>query len=158
MQNPNVHRLGFCTNFRLLVFISTTYGAGEWESLWVSPVFRRNRVNFPNKLAGLTQTSQSNRILHTMYCHAQYLSGTLVEAGDLLLRNKLSIRWWEHRMLSVLFLSIIVVIFFSFCRSVKLFLSQHMSFAFSLRFSSPSHQGGGGNEIPTPEFFVASWG
>jgi len=40
-------------------------------------------------------------------------------------------------MLYILFISIIVVVFFSTCHSVKLFLSQPMSFAFSS--DSPPH-------------------
>ena len=63
--------------------------------------------------------------------------------GILLVRSKLSIRQWEHCMLYILFISIIVVIFFCLCCSVKLFLSQHTSFAFSFCFSSPFHQGWG---------------
>jgi len=61
---------------------------------------------------------------------------------DLLLRNNLDIGWREHCMLYIIFISIIVIIFFSLCLSVKLFLTQSKSFAFS--FSLPSHQEWGG--------------
>jgi len=56
----------------------------------------------------------------------------------------------------ILFISIIVVIFFSLCHPVKLLLSQPMSFAFSLCFSSPSHKGEGRSERATAWFFVAN--
>jgi len=49
----------------------------------------------------------------------------------------------EKIALYILFISITVVIFFSLCCSVKLSLSQPMSFAF---LSSPSHRGEGAGE------------
>ena len=65
--------------------------------------------------------------------------GCWLEQDDLLRRSKLSIGWWESCTLYILFISI-VVIFFSLCHSVKLFLSQPSHFTFSF-YSSPHPTG-----------------
>ena len=77
------------------------------------PGFSWDRVNCHKKLAGLTQTSQSNGIFCTMWCHAEYLSTELAQYlsgelfGDFCCLGKLSIGWWEHCKLYILIISII---------------------------------------------------
>ena len=81
--------------------------------------------------------------------------------GFLLLRSKLSIGWWEHCMMYMLFLSIIDCRFFS-PFAILLNCSHPNPWDFclflSFWFSSPSHRGGGRSERVTAWFFVANWG
>jgi len=78
--------------------------------------------------------------------------------GILLLRNQLTIGWWEHCIYIFFLLIFMVVIFSTLCGSAKLFSSQPTSFVFSFWFCSPSHQGGGRSERATVWFCFASWG
>ena len=77
--------------------------------------------------------------------------------GNLLLGRELNIRQWENCTLYILFITIIVVIFFSLCCSVKLSLTQPTSFAFFFWFSCTyHHRGRCDREIMW--FFIACWG
>jgi len=68
--------------------------------------------------------------------------GSWLEKGDLLSGSKLSTGVREHCALYILFISIIVVIFFSLCCSVKLFISTHKFCLFLLiLFPIPSEGG-----------------
>ena len=61
------------------------------------PGFNWDRVSFHKQLAGLTLTSQSNRIFYTMGCHAEYLSGELAEGGGFSTQEQA-----EHRVVRTL--------------------------------------------------------
>jgi len=58
----------------------------------------------------------------------------------LLLGSELSIGQWENCTLYILFITSIVILFFSLCCSVTLSFSQTTSFAFFFQFSCPSHR------------------
>jgi len=83
-----------------------------WAHLYICcPGFVWNRVNFHKKPIGPNKQD--------IPCHVTSRSvfkwGSWLEQGDLLLRSKLSIGRWEKCTLHILFISIIVVVFFSLC-------------------------------------------
>ena len=91
-----------------------------------SPGFSWERVNFHEKLVGWPN-SQSNGMFYTTWCHAQYLSGELGR-GEVFATLEQA-EPWVVRMLYMLFLSVLLmVVFFSICYSVTLFIFQPMSF------------------------------
>jgi len=143
-----------CTEFPLLFILHSStllLSLVVLGSAGLGLIFRRSWLGWPKPANQIGYSIPCDVILSTSV-------GSCLEEGDLLLRSKLSIRQWESCILYILFISIVVVIFFSFCYSIKLFLSQPTNFAFSFCFSSPSHQGGGRSERETVWFFVASWG
>ena len=105
----------------------------------------------------LTLTSQTNVIFYTMWYRAWYLSWGVGQ--------RRVIAAWEqagHRAVrqlhSVFFsVSFTVVTVLFLCYSVKLSLSQHTSFAFIFRFSSPYHQKRWRNEQAAKWFLAAGW-
>ena len=100
-------------------------------------------VNFHKNPGGLAQTSWSNGIFNTMWHHARYLGrgagwGRRIcyLGASCALSGELSIKQWENCNLCILFISILVV-FFSLCCSIKLFLTQPMSFCLFLLILLP---------------------
>ena len=94
-----------------------------------------------------------------MWCHAQYLSGGLAEGRGFCYSGASWASGGENTGCCICFVSVLLIVgFFSLCRSVKLFSTQPTSFAFSFWFSSPSQWGGGRSEKATAWFFVANWG
>ena len=129
-QKPSLFKLIFCLDVLGSAGMGLIFSR-RWEG---------------TQLRQLTETSQTNGIFNTMWCHALYLSGgaaqwRVITAQDHARYQAVRKLHCVFLPLYILFMSIIVVIFFSLCCSVELSLSQPASFAFFLRFSFPSPWG-----------------
>ena len=104
----------------------------EKELVTSCPGFGWDRVNFHKRLVGLTQTSPSNGILYTVWWCAWYLSEGAGWRRGICYSEASWALSGENITRCKFFISILLLgFFFSLCLSVKRFLSQPTSFAFS---------------------------